>query len=289
MKNPLAFVNKNKAVASAIKTAGEFYILHQSTVLTVGTIGCSIATTALTFKNANYILETLRVAKVMLEDESNADKKGAIYTATLKELAPKVIPIIIFQTLTILCALENKKQSDKKIADMTSALMLAQNAISQYQVFNERAETELGEKKAAKLRKEIAQERVDETPITTNNLTPVTAAGQIFTYYDTFGNRYIQSSKSPADIEQFCFEMSKDLYDGNCDGDRVTVNEIYTFINSDVSTPSGDDFGWLSEDSRGQRSSNLISLYITPAEMSDHKTLCYELDLQARPLFRTRY
>lgn len=289
MKNPLALVNKSKAVTSVIKGVGEFYFKHQSTLLTGGTVVFSLATTAMTFKNATYILNTLSDAKAMLEDESNSDKKGAIYTATLKELAPKVLPIVIFQTCTILCALESKRQSDRKLADAASALALAQNAIMQYQAFNDKAEAELGVKKASKLRKEIAQERVDSNPLTANNLVSTSQPGQIYVYYDTFGSRYIQSTKSPHEIEKFCFELSKDLYDGNCDGDKITVNEIYTFINPDIVTQSADDFGWCAEDSRGQRDSRLVDLYITPAEMADHQTLCYELNLIARPLFRTRY
>lgn len=289
MKNVLALVGKNKAVGAAIKKAGEFYILHQSTILTAGTIGFSLATTAVTFRNANYILETLNDANAMLMDESNAGKKNEIYIATLKELAPKVLPILILQTCTILCSLENKKQSDKRLTEAASALALAQNAITQYKAFNEKAEEELGEKKTNKLRKEIAQEQVEANPMAANNTVPAITTGQIYTYWDTFGSRYIQSSKCPEEIEQFCFDLSKDLYDGNCEDDRVTVNDIYRFVNSDTIIQSGCDFGWLAEDSRGRKTSSLVKVVITPTEMNDHKTLCYELDLMASPLFRTRY
>lgn len=283
MKNPLTVVTQNKVV----KEVGRFYLDHQSLILTGGTIGFSLATTAVTIKNSRAIINTLDDAKAMLADETDEARRKEIYGLTIKELAPKVLPIVVLQAATIACSLEAKRLTDstaKKLSEATSALTLAQGAIAQYQAFNEKAEEELGEKKAAKLRKEIAAERIEESPKTDAN----TFANGSYLYHDVFGNRYIYSNKSPQDIEQYCFDLSKDLYDGNCDGDEVCVNEIYNYINKDLQIASANSFGWKAEDGRGRHASDLIRIAITPAEMSDHQTLCYDLDLMASPLFRTR-
>jgi hypothetical protein len=283
MKNPLTVVTQNKIVKEATK----FYFDHQSLILTGGTIGFSIATTAVTMKNSRAILNTLDDAKAMLAEENDDVRRKDIYAATLKELAPKIIPIVILQAATIVCSIESKKLTDanaKKLSEATAALTLAQGAITQYQAFNEKAEEELGEKKTSKIRKEIAKERIEENPKTEMN----TFANGSYLYHDVFANRYIYSDKSPADIEQFCFDLSKDLYDGNCDDDETCVNDIYAFLDKSLQITSGNSFGWRAEDGRGRCASDLIRVAITPAEMNDHQTLCYDLDLMASPLFRTR-
>ncbi len=282
----------NKLVMEYLKKANEFYFEHQSIILTGGTIGFSLATTFTTMKYSRDVLNILDEAKEMLSKEENADKKKDIYGATIKEIAPKLLPIIIFQTATILCAIQNKKIYDvqeKKLTDAMSALSLAQNAIIQYQTFQKTAEEQLGEKKLDKINKEVAQERINNNPPTESNTVIQQSANSMYYYYDVFGNRYFWSTKAPGEIEKFCLELSKDLYDGNCDDDRVSVNDIYRFIDKSLIIDYSKEWGWLAEDGRGMKDSDLVNVRITPAECPDHKTLCYELDMDPRPLFRTRY
>ena len=292
MKNPVSIVTNNNVVGPVLKKVGKFYLEHQSLILTGGTIGFSLATTAVTFKNARYILNSLDAAKEALENAESKEEKEQIYKDVLKDLAPKVIPIIIFQTATIICSVQNKRlvdKKDKQLMEAASALALAQNAIAQYQAFNEKAEDQLGEKKTAKIRSEIAQERLEQQPMNANNTVNVPMTNEDYIYHDVFANRYFHSQKSPSEIENFCTNLSKDLYDGNCDDDKATVNDIYNYISRDLSVTSGNSFGWIASDICGRSVSDFIKVCITPAEMDDHKTLCYELDIMARPLFRTRY
>ena len=292
MKNPVSIVTSNNVVGPVLKKVGKFYLEHQSLILTGGTIGFSLATTAVTFKNARYILNSLDAAKEALENAESKEEKEQIYKDVLKDLAPKIIPIIIFQTATIICSVQNKRlvdKKDKQLMEAASALALAQNAIAQYQAFNEKAEDQLGEKKTAKIRSEIAQERLEQQPMNANNTVNAPMANEDYIYHDVFANRYFHSQKSPSEIENFCTNLSKDLYDGNCDDDKATVNDIYNYISRDLSVTSGNSFGWIASDICGRSVSDFIKVCITPAEMDDHKTLCYELDIMARPLFRTRY
>lgn len=292
MKNPVAIVTSNKVIGPVLKKVGSFYLEHQSLILTGGTIGFSLATTAVTFKNASYILNSLNAAKEALDNADTKEEKNQIYKDVLKDISPKVLPILIFQSATIICSIQSKKLTDKKdrqLVEAASALSLAQNAITSYQEFNKKAEEQLGEKKTAKIRSEIAQERIEQQPMTADNTVNDPFANQDYIYHDIFANRYFHSPKSPSEIENFCTNLSKDLYDGNCDDDKVTVNDIYDYISRKLSITSGEAFGWLASDICGSSVSDYISVSITPAEMSDHKTLCYDLDIMARPLFRTRY
>lgn len=292
MKNPLAVVTNNQIIGGALKKVGSFYLEHQSTILAGGTIGFSLATTAVTFKNARDITNILDDAKAILAEETDDSKKKEIYAATLKELAPKMLPILVLQAATIACSLQSKKLSDnkdKRLLEAASALSVAQNAIMQYQAFNEKAEEQLGEKKTKKIRQEIAQERVEADPMTKSNTVNAPIVNGDYLYHDVFGNRYFHSSKSPSEIENFCTDLGKDLYDGNYYGDTVFINDIYNYIAKDLEIRSGKDYGWLASDACGNHPTDTVKVYITPAEMGDHKTLCYDLDIIAHPLFRTRY
>lgn len=292
MKNPVAIVTNNNVIGPVLRKVGSFYLEHQSLILTGGTIGFSLATTAVTFKNASYILNSLDVAKEALENADTKEEKNQIYKDVLKDISPKVLPILVFQTATIVCSIQSKKLTDKKdrqLVEAASALSLAQNAITSYQEFNKKAEEQLGEKKTAKIRSEIAQERLEQQPMTADNTVNDPFVNDDYIYHDIFSNRYFHSQKSPAEIENFCANLGKDLYDGNCDDDRVTVNDVYSHISRNLTVASGEDFGWIASDICGSSVCDYVKVSITPAEMPDHKTLCYDLNIMAAPLFRTRY
>lgn len=159
MKNFLAPVMQNKVVSTVTTEITKFYVNHESAILTGGTIGFSLATTAVTLKNAEAISDILRDAKASLAMCNTQEEKNQVYALTLKELAPLVTPIIIFQTATIGCAIFAKKQSDKKVAELAGALSIAQAAITQYQTWQKQTEEALGEKKYAKLQSDIYKEQ----------------------------------------------------------------------------------------------------------------------------------
>lgn len=158
MKNFLAPVVQNKVVNSVVTNAGKFYIAHESAILTGGTIGFSLATTAVTYRNSAKINELIINAREALYQCNTKKEKNDVYRMFLKELAPLVLPILIFQGATIACAVLSKKRSDKieaKLAETAGALTIAQAAIAQYQSFTKEAETALGEKKYQKLQEDI--------------------------------------------------------------------------------------------------------------------------------------
>lgn len=156
----------NQLVSRVTGVVGQFYLAHESTILTGGTIGFSMATTAVTYRNADKIKQILVDASYILQDlkAAGASKEeiNKFYVKTLRELTPLVLPILIFQAATIGCACINKKQSDKKIAEAAGALSIAQAAVAQYQAFQKDAEEALGEKKYMKLQQEIDDKAIYE-------------------------------------------------------------------------------------------------------------------------------
>lgn len=158
MKNPIALLKSNTVTRKIIGAVSEFYVNHQSVILEGGTIGFSMATTMIAMKNAVKINEVVQDARYSLMQCNTKAERDTVYKLFIRELAPLVLPILIFQGATIGCAILSKKQldeKDKKIAELAGALSIAQTAVTQYQTFTKEAEEALGEKKYEKLQNDI--------------------------------------------------------------------------------------------------------------------------------------
>lgn len=255
-----------------VKPVMKFYILHQSAILTGGTIGFSLATTVTTIRNARGIIETIDTAKQMIAEAKDDNEKHNIYVATIKRLAPQAIPIIIFQSATIACAITAKKQSDKKISNMTEALTLANNAIAGYKAFQKEAEEALGEEKAKEVKDAVNKEEIAKNPQTESNTAndpPI--ANQIYKYWDDFASRYFYSTQSPSQIRERVQNLSIALDKGDINQqdsagrNYVTYNDIYRLIDAKLKVTAGDDWGWY-DDRRGQLDESTIDIEISPIE-----------------------
>ena len=162
MKNFLAPVMQNKVVGTMTSEISKFYINHESAILTGGTIGFSMATTAITLKNSRDINYILDITRNSLEACQTKEERNEVYAEALKKLAPLVLPIVVFQSATIGCALYSKRQADKKLAAAAGALSIANEAIARYQAFQKQTEEALGEKKYEKLQNDIySKQEVD--------------------------------------------------------------------------------------------------------------------------------
>lgn len=229
MKNFLAPVMKNKVVNAVTSNVSKFYIAHESAILTGGTIGFSIATTAVTYQNSDKIHYILREASKMLDVCENDDQKKQVYTSTLKQLAPLVTPILIFQAATIGCAVFAKKQSDKRIAELAGALTVAQQAVSYYQTFQKEAEEALGEKKYEKLQNDIYKnQEIDGRRFT--NVASEGAPGEVL-MIDKYTGRpfWCTTQRVSLAVEEARRIITPDD-NGNVRNSLVTVDDIYGLI-----------------------------------------------------------
>lgn len=243
MKNFLAPVMKNKVVSKVTSEVSKFYVAHESTILTGGTIGFSLATTAVTYKNSAEINRILEETREALYSADSEDEKKLIYKTTLKALAPLVLPILAFQAATIGCALYSKRQSDKKLAAAAGALSIAQEAIARYQQFQKDAEEALGEKKYAKLQNDIYKnQEVDGRRFT--DVASEGAPGEVL-IIDKYSGRPFWSTTGR--IEMAAWEMKRRLSpDGGYD--QLSINDLYDLIDNKDLTPNdlGGKFGYVS-------------------------------------------
>lgn len=225
MKNFLAPVTQNKVVGKVVTEVGKFYTAHESAILTGGTIGFSLATTAVAVKNSGEITRILNEAKAALDCCNTQEEKNTIYGMTLKQIAPLAAPIIIFQAATIGCAVMAKKQSDKRIAELAGALSIAQQAVTYYQNFQKEAEQQLGEKKYDKLQQDICKNvEVDGRRFT--NLASEGAPGETL-FIDKYSGRPFWCTYDR--IDNAARELSR-MIGKNGGSDVVTIDDFYGLI-----------------------------------------------------------
>ena len=246
MKNNfLAKVMSNDVLRKIIGGIGSFYISNQSLILTTGTIGFSMATVAVTYKNASQIEMCLNEARYALANCNTKEEKSMVYSLMLKELTGLVLPIIIFEGATIGCAIMSKKHTDKiesKLAETAGALTIAQTAIAQYQNFTKEAEKELGTEKIKEIQTEISKDQV----IDGRRFTAVASEGAPGEelIIDKYSGRPFWSSFSH--IENSVEKLGMRL---GTDGgfERQTISELYDIIGNKDLTPNelSDRFGYV--------------------------------------------
>jgi hypothetical protein len=286
-----------KAVTTAVTTnvvnpMQEFYKNNASTINAAGAITFSMLSTATAIKNSEEIIHTIRDAYDIyptLVPEQRRPFLGSV----IKRLAPLVAPILLFQGTACMFIMLNKKQLDtanQKLADTTAALVMANNAIAQYQEFQKKAEEELKDKKTAKIKTEVAKETIEKNPQTPYNTANSPFANENYLYYVTNRKDYVNSKHSPVEIENFCKQAAYDLKDGNLFGDEFTYNDVYDYMAPDIADEASKWWGWTAEDvvRNGMADSSEIRIDIIPSELDDHQTLCYELTLHGNELFTKR-
>lgn len=161
MKNFLAPIKNTKLVRKLIGPVGKFVVKNSATILTGTTIACNVSGIAVTYKNSPKIHLIISDAKLALSEAKDDDEKRKIQTAALQALVPLIAPILLFFAGATASAIINQKRSEAKIAALTAALSLAQETISEYDLFKQEAEKMLGEEKVSEITKEIDQKKVD--------------------------------------------------------------------------------------------------------------------------------
>lgn len=288
------FKEKIKAVSTAVtknvvNPMQEFYKNNASTVNATGAIAFSMLSTGVAMRNSRKIIDIIEEFQDIYPTLPKEERKAFI-KAALKELFPLILPIITFQAMAVTFIMLNKKQLDdanRQIGDLTAALVMANNAISQYQEFQKKAEAELSEKKVDKVKKEIAKEDIEKNPQTPENTINAPFLNKNYLYWSTDSKRYINSDKSPVEIENFCKSSAYDLVDGNFWNDEFTYYDIYEFMAPGTGTDESKFWGWKATTvgRSGKADSSEVAIDIIPSEKDDHETLIYEITLKGRKLF----
>lgn len=252
-----------EVVKAAPSTVANFVAANEGTILPVGSIVFSGVAIVAAVKNSNDILSIIGDANDALKLEADPEMRKKIYVSAAKDLAPKVGPIVIFYGASIACTIVNKKHTDKKIAELTAALGLAQTAITQYQLWQKQAEQELGDKVEV-VNKAVAEEVVKNDPPTDKNAVNnpsdyVQVGNKPFHYYMLRGNHvHFWDTKSPSEMRMAVHNLSIALSKGETQYDHdgrafLSENDLLYVINQKLVThPSGDMWGFYGEDTAGK-------------------------------------
>lgn len=276
-----------------------FYLKNEASIWTVTSIGCNIASTTLAFKNARAIEYYISTAKEMLANAQTDEERKQIYMQCGKALLPLVGSIVAFQTMSIFATYKLKSYSDKKIAELTSALSVANNAITAYQAFQKEAESKLSPEDVKELHETVATKAIKDNPPTDENTTSLaqpSSTTPVYKYYDQANNRYFDSTISPTEFRERIHNLSMKFtkheinqYDdyGNC---KITRNDIWKLIDPRLINDPGYMYGWTDERLRGDDIiEDAIDVDIDAGEdpyNPDH-TVWY-IRMGGGPLFRTR-
>ena len=273
-----------------------FYNQHESTILTAVSIGCSSAAITLTLKNARAIIGTLDIAKEMIASTQDRDAQTKIYLTTLKALTPLLGPVLALEVLSALSTIKLKQTTDKKIATLTEALAVANNAIAAYKVFQKEAEKQLTEGQLEEVKRNVVEKQVAENPQTVDNSVVSGYANGCYKYYDPANKRYFYSVVSPSEfkmrIHQLSIAFTKgeiNNYDdmGAC---KVTHNDIWGLIDENLKTEAGKVYGWIDEDVYRGTDEDAIDVDIYPGvDPMEPNGVVWYVEMAGGPLFRTRY
>lgn len=210
-----------------------FYLSNESSILAANSIITSGGAVILAAKNSHYILETIADAREILAKNSDPKLRKQIYIDILKELSPKVLPIVTLYGVSVTCTILNKKHSDKKIADLTATAGLAQSALLQYQLWKREAEKELGDERLKEVNTKVAEDIIRHDPPVKENTygTQIPDVQTMFCWKDgNTPNRYLWSFKSENDVIKWAIEMNGELNAFRCDGNEIGINEFYSFL-----------------------------------------------------------
>lgn len=218
---------KNQLISNA--NAATNYIHRNSpAILTgLGIIGLvtSVVMTAKVAPKAHDILQQKKE-----EQQDKEMTKGQIIWDDTKAVAPLYFPVALSVAASSACIIGSYKISTKRLAAMSTAYILAEGKLAEYQA---KVIEKLGEEKEKMLRDEIKQEQIDNDPYAKNEV--IIDGDELF--YDLNGGRYFRSTE--AKLNKIESRLNRRLmYE-----EWISLNDFYYEIGMPP-TKLGDEFGW---------------------------------------------
>lgn len=179
---------------------GKFLLNENSrTILTgagvVGTLTTAYLTGRATFKAAELIRreELVKAAeKADIPEDGNGNispYQGLTRFQKIKLVWRVYIPPVISVGTTIACIIVSNRIASKKIAALVVASGISERALQEYKA---KVVEKLGERQDTKIRDEVAQERVNQTPISSREVI-LAGTGEVLCF-DMATGRYFQST-----------------------------------------------------------------------------------------------
>ena len=167
---------------------------HAPTILTgvgvAGTITTAVLTGRASFKAAQIIEDEQNALVAMWrEGESDTPPADLSKTQKVKIVWKLYLPPVASGVITVTAIVVANKITSKKIAALAVAGSISERALQEYK---EKVVERLGEKQNQKLRDEIAQDRVNNHPISSKEVI-LAGTGEVL-FYDMLTGRYFQST-----------------------------------------------------------------------------------------------
>ena len=178
---------------------------------------------------------TIKAVKLVEKEKKRVNKDKLTFWETIKTTWHCYIPPVVLGTISVVCVAESASIATKKTAAVAAAYQLTASAFEEYR---EQVVSKIGEKKEDEIRDNTSKKKMNETPLTENNLF-FTGMGDTLCF-DTVSGRYFKS-----DIDKIN-RIINDLNRQMLSSGSITLNEFYDEIGLDH-IAIGDGIGWNTE------------------------------------------
>lgn len=232
---------------------------HTPEILTGIGIAGMLTTTILAVKATPKALQLIDERKFDLEVEKLPPIE------TVKATWKCYIPAAVTGTVSIGCLIGASSVNARRNAALATAYKLSQTALSEYR---EKVIETIGEKKDQVIRDKINKERIEEKPVSKNEVI-ITEKGQTLCF-DTISGRYFKSDIDK--IKKAVNELNRKMVYDN----YVSLNEFYDELDLGHTTV-GDDLGWNMEN-------GFIDIYFS-SQIADDGTPCIVVNYDVAPKY----
>ncbi len=263
-------------LTNAIKSIKSSVIRHSPEILTGLGIAGMITTTVLAVKSTPKALSLIekeikrRNNEHIREAEENGDNSVKQITRlkaldTVKVTWKCYIPAALIGTTSIGCLIGASSVNARRNAVLATAYKLSESALTEYK---EKVIETIGEKKEQAIRDSIDKDRIEQNPVSQNNVI-ITGKGDTLCY-DYYSKRYFKSDidKIKKAINEINRRMLLESY--------VSLNEFYYEIGLE-GTKLYDQMGWNTD-------TKLVDLHFS-SQLSDEGTPCLVIDFTVPPKY----
>lgn len=242
--------------ASLAGAARKLVVDNSPTILTAVAVA-GVATTAIMAVKA-----TPRAIKILEVSQAN-NPMLMTPQEKLRLIAPCYIPSSMVGIATMACIIGANSVHVKRQAALISAYTLTENAFKEYQA---KVTETLGEKKEQKVRDELAQDRVNQNPVSTSQVI-VTGNGDVLCM-DSLSSRYFESSyeKIKRAENELNFKLNNEMY--------ASLNDFYEVLGL-PHNELGEELGWKSD--------QMLTIDISATTSEDHRP-CLVLNYSVKPI-----
>lgn len=211
-----------------LKGFGRAVSANSPVILTAMGVAGVISTSVMAVKATPEAIQRIKDAQVTMTREMTAWEK-------VKATYPCYIPAAAVGTVTIACIVSANSISTKRNAALMSLYSLTETGFREYQ---EKITETFGAQKEQKVRDEIAQDRINNDPVS-NKEVVIVGSGEVLCY-DTLSGRYFQSDmesirRAVNDINQMVL--------GN---DYASQNDFNRLLGLPT-VGIGDELGWSTD------------------------------------------